>query len=115
MDNHMPIYEYQTSSPDTACDACLIGFEVVQKIDAVPLSHCIHCGGNVKKIISFCHAAVIENSPAHLGAKQQIRTYEKSGMYSHAAELADSHAEKINDKRLKTRAFEYYKKAGYDL
>jgi hypothetical protein len=35
-------------------------------------------------------------------------------MWSHAAELADTHAEKIKDKNLKTRALENYKKAGYD-
>ena len=35
-------------------------------------------------------------------------------MWSHAAELADKHSEKTQDKGLKTRALENYKKAGYD-
>lgn len=36
-------------------------------------------------------------------------------MWSHAAELADKHSEKIKDKGLKTRALDDYKKAGYDV
>jgi hypothetical protein len=35
-------------------------------------------------------------------------------MWSHAAELADKHSEKTNDKGLKMRALDNYKKAGYD-
>jgi hypothetical protein len=35
-------------------------------------------------------------------------------MWSHAAELADKHSEKIKDKNLKVRALENYQKAGYD-
>jgi hypothetical protein len=48
------------------------------------------------------------------GAAQRLWKHpEKSGMWSHAAELADKHSENINDKSLKTRALENYKKAGY--
>ena len=35
-------------------------------------------------------------------------------MWSHAAELADTHSEKTKDKGLKNRALDNYKKAGYD-
>jgi hypothetical protein len=65
-------------------------------------------------MISWCHSAVMEVSPEHISTENKIKKYEKSGMWSHAAELADKHAEKIKDKRLKTRALENYKKAGYD-
>ena len=110
----MPIYEYQSLNPDKACDYCLDGFEVFQPINEKPLSSCRHCGQRVKKMISWCHSAVMEVSPEHISTENKIKKYEKSGMWSHAAELADKHAEKIKDKSLKTRALENYKKAGYD-
>ena len=110
----MPIYEYQSLNPDKACHHCLDGFEVFQHMNEKPLSNCLHCGQRVKKVISWCHSAIIEVPSEHISTEKQIKKYEKSGMWSHAAELADKHAEKIKDKRLKTRALENYKKAGYD-
>jgi predicted nucleic acid-binding Zn ribbon protein len=110
----MPIYEYQALNPANVCHYCLCGFEVFQRINENPLSNCIHCGKKVKKMVSWCHSAVIEESGEHISSKNKIKEYEKSGMWSHAAELADKHAEKIRDKGLKTRAIENYKKAGYD-
>jgi putative FmdB family regulatory protein len=110
----MPIYEYQTSNPESACHYCLNGFEVFQQINEKPLSTCLHCGKKVKKIISWCHSAVMEESREHIRTKNKIKEYEKSGKWSHAAELADKHAEKIKDTGLKMRALEDYKKAGYD-
>ena len=65
-------------------------------------------------MISWCHSAVMEVSTEHTRTENKIKNYEKSGMWSHAAELADKHADKIKDKSLKTRALENYKKAGYD-
>jgi hypothetical protein len=56
----------------------------------------------------------MEESREHIRTENKIKAYEKSGMWSHAAELADKHAEKIKDKGLKMRALEDYKKAGYD-
>jgi putative FmdB family regulatory protein len=110
----MPIYEYQALNPDKACPYCLAGFEVFQHINDKPLSSCLHCGKRVKKIISRCHSAVMEVSSEHIRTQNKIKQYEKSGMWSHAAELADKHAEKIKDSSLRTRALENYKKAGYD-
>ena len=110
----MPIYEYQALSPENACDECRTGFEILQRLDARPLTNCRHCGNKVKKIISWCRSAVVETSEAHVGISKKITEYEKSGMWSHAAELADKHSENIKDSGLKTRALENYKKAGYD-
>jgi hypothetical protein len=56
----------------------------------------------------------METSEEHVGVTKKITEYERSGRYSHAAELADIQAEKIKDKNLKTRALDNYKKAGYD-
>jgi hypothetical protein len=36
-------------------------------------------------------------------------------MWSHAAELADTHSEKVGDHDMKMRALDNYKKAGYDV
>jgi putative FmdB family regulatory protein len=41
----MPLYEYR-------CKECNEVFEVLQKIDAEPLTDCLYCGGNVEKLIS---------------------------------------------------------------
>jgi putative FmdB family regulatory protein len=109
----MPIYEYQALTPETACNECRNGFEILQQIHDKPLSHCRHCGNKVKKIISWCRSAVMEVSEEHVRVSNKISEYEKSGMWSHAAELADKHSENIKDKSLKTRALENYKKAGY--
>ena len=110
----MPIYEYQSINPDKSCHHCLDGFEIFQQIDEKPLKKCLHCGQRVKKMISWCHSAVMEVSKEHIRTENKIKNYEKSGMWSHAAELADKHADKINDRGLKSRALENYKKAGYD-
>jgi putative FmdB family regulatory protein len=96
----MPIYEYQAEIPEKGCEICREGFEYIQGIDESPFSDCPNCGKRVKRIISWCHAAIIDPS-------------ERAGQYSHAAELADKHSHKSKDKLLKERALENYKKAGY--
>ena len=110
----MPIYEYMALELSNACHQCDAGFEILQLIQDKPLTNCPHCGNKVKRIISWCRSAVMDTSEEHVSVSNQIAEYEKSGMWSHAAELADKHSENINDKRLKTRALENYKKAGYN-
>lgn len=110
----MPIYEYQALNRKGACHKCKETFEVFQGIHEEPLSSCPYCGKKVKKVISWSHAAVMETPDEHVRAEKKIKEYEKSGMWSHAAELADKHSEKTKDRDLKTRALENYKKAGYD-
>ena len=110
----MPIYEYQAIKPEVSCRNCRDGFEALQQIKEKPLLKCPQCGHPVKKIISRCHSAVMETSEEHAGVVNKIKDYENSGMWSHAAELADKQSEKIKDKNLKTRALDNYKKAGYD-
>ena len=109
----MPIYEYQALDLCNACQHCQAGFEILQQIHDKPLINCRYCGNKVKKIISWCRSAVIETSEEHVSVSNKITEYEKSGMWSHAAELADKHSENIKDKSLKMRALENYKKAGY--
>jgi putative FmdB family regulatory protein len=111
----MPIYEYQSTAPAKACSHCCTPFEVLQRISDEPLLACPECGRVVKRIISWCRAAVVESSEEHRRVESRIRNYEASGMWSHAAELADKHSEKIKDKNLKTRALDNYKKAGYEV
>jgi len=43
----MPIYEYQ-------CEKCGKRFEIFQKINAEPLTHCKVCNGSLHKLISQC-------------------------------------------------------------
>jgi putative FmdB family regulatory protein len=111
----MPIYEYQATASNKACKHCCSPFEVLQGIREVPLRVCPECGRTVRRIISRCRAAVVEASDQHRRVESRIKEYESSGMWSHAAELADKHSEKIKDKGLKTRALDNYKKAGYDV
>ena len=110
----MPIYEYQAKDPKKACACCCTPFEALQRMDEKPLSRCPECGCAVIKVISWCHSAVTESSPEHQSVERKIREYESAGMWSHAAELADKHSEKVKDKGLKMRALDDYKKAGYD-
>ena len=110
----MPIYEYQAFNPATACPNCMDGFEIFQGINEKPIATCPHCGSNVKKVISWCHSALIETSEENIVVEKKIKGYEKAGMWSHAAELADKQSEKIKDGGLKMRALDNYKKAGYD-
>lgn len=110
----MPIYEYQAVNAERACPKCKEGFEILQGIGEKLLSKCPECGKKVKKTISWCRSAVTETSDDHLSVERKIKDYEQSGMWSHAAELADKHSEKTKDKGLKMRALDNYKKAGYD-
>ncbi|MCD4715645.1 MAG: zinc ribbon domain-containing protein [Desulfobacterales bacterium] len=110
----MPIYEYEPLNPKKSCPECINRFEIIQGINEKPLSRCPNCGQKVRKVISWCRAAVIETSDEHLRVEKKITEYEHQGMWSHAAELADKHSEKIKDKGIKMRALDNYKKAGYD-
>jgi putative FmdB family regulatory protein len=110
----MPIYEYQSREPDKGCERCMDPFEFIQALNEAPLVTCPACGRSVKKIISWCRAAIVEAGEKTTRVEKRIREYEREGMWSHAAELADIHSEKTKDKQMKTRALEDYKKAGYD-
>lgn len=111
----MPIYEYQALEPADACPLCRNGFEVIQDIKEEPLSECPECRRTVKKNISWCHSAIMETSEESIAIENKIKGYEQSGMWSHAAELADKHSEEIKDHSLKMRALDNYKKAGYNV
>ena len=110
----MPIYEYQALDPDSSCPECCEGFEIIQEVKEKSLTVCPTCRNKVKKIISWCHSAIMETPVEHSTVKNKIKEYEKSGMWSHAAEPADKHSEKTKDKGLKLRALDNYKKAGYN-
>lgn len=109
----MPIYEYEAMTPEKACEKCARRFEAVQGVHEPPLSVCPYCGGPVRKLISRCHSAIMETADDHAMVNQKIADYEKQGMWSHAAELADTHAEQTKDKSMKLRAIDDYAKAGY--
>jgi putative FmdB family regulatory protein len=113
--NFMPIYEYQARMPSKGCSMCRESFEYIQGIDERPLARCPSCGKDVKRVISWCHAAIVDSSPVDTGTERRIAEYEKAGLYSHAAELADKHSHKTKDGLLKERALENYKKAGYNF
>ena len=110
----MPIYEYVATDPGKSCRHCRKAFEVLQTLSDKPLATCPECGKPVKRIISWCRSNVMETSEEHQRVESAIRDYETSGMWSHAAELADKHSEKTKDKSLRMRALDNYKKAGYD-
>jgi putative FmdB family regulatory protein len=113
--NFMPIYEYRAEVPEKGCPRCRKGFEHIQKVCENPLSKCPYCGEKVKKIISWCRAAVIDPSPEYSRTEKKITEYEKEGLYSHAAEMADKCSHELKDGLLEERALENYKKAGYNF
>jgi putative FmdB family regulatory protein len=110
----MPIYEYQTADPEKGCPKCMNRFEVIQRLGDPPISACPRCGQSLRKLISWCRAAIVETPDEHVHVEQKIGEYERQGLWSHAAELADKHAEKAKDHGLKMRAIDNYEKAGYD-
>jgi len=110
----MPIYEYESKGPGKGCKECQTRFEIFQNTSEAPISACPACGRPVKKVISWCRAAIVETPEETTRIEKKIKEYEREGMWSHAAELADTHSEKIKDSTMKTRALEDYKKAGYD-
>lgn len=48
----MPIYEYESVTPESGCTRCKQPFEVVQRMIDQPLTVCPDCGKPVRKIIS---------------------------------------------------------------
>ena len=110
----MPIYEYLAKNPGKSCRHCDKPFEVLQAVKDDPLRSCPECGRAVKRIISWCRSNVMESPEEGRRVESKIRDYEASGMWSHAAELADKHSEKTKDKSLRMRALDNYSKAGYD-
>ena len=111
----MPIYEYEPLDPNKACKKCMGRFETIQGVEEAPLSKCPSCGQGIRKVISWCRAAIIKTPDEHVRVNRSISEYEKEGMWSHAAELADTHSEKAGDQDMKMRALDNYKKAGYDV
>ena len=111
----VPIYEYQTIESGKACRNCRRPFEALQLLRDPPLNVCPVCGGSVKKVMSRCRAAISESAEDSVRVEKKIKDYESSGMWSHAAELADKRSEKTKDKSLRMRALDDYKKAGYDV
>ena len=111
----MPIYEYEASSPGRKCRKCSSSFEVIQRIADPPLSSCPDCGGAVRRKISRPRVILPGSAKGADDVEQKVADYERQGMYSHAAELADKESEKPEKALLKERAMENYKKAGYDF
>jgi putative FmdB family regulatory protein len=111
----MPIYEYQAVDLKKSCPSCFRAFELLQLPHDEPLSCCPECGNRVRKIISWCRSAVMETSDEHVRVETRVKDYEREGMWSHAAELADKYSEKAKDPEMRLRAVDNYHKAGYDI
>ena len=107
----MPIYEYRVIEGNRGCKRCQRGLEIIQSVHDDPVTICPQCHAPVDRVFSPVMFRM-RDRPAN-AVERQIRDYEKEGMYSHAAELADKEAEKTKKEDLKSRALENYKKAGY--
>ena len=111
----MPIYEYEAASPGRKCRRCSTVFEVIQRISDSPLGSCPDCGREVRRRISRPRVILPGSAGGRDGVERKVADYERRGMYSHAAELADKESEKPEKAPLKERAMENYRKAGYDF
>jgi putative FmdB family regulatory protein len=111
----MPIYEYEANGPGPGCKRCRASFEVLQGLHDLPLNACPSCGEPVRRRISITRVRVHGGSPAKDPVERQVADYERQGLFSHAAELADKESEKPERAKLKERAMENYKRAGYDV
>lgn len=111
----MPIYEYEATSPGRKCRKCIAPFEVLQRLSDAPLHSCPECGRGVRRKISRPRVILPGSAGGSDAIERKVAEYEKQGLYSHAAELADKESEKPHKAPLKERAMENYKKAGYDF
>jgi len=111
----MPIYEYEALSPGRRCLKCSRPFEVIQRLSDPPLPSCPECGQEVRRKISKPRVILPGSAKGRDEVEHQVAEYERQGMYSHAAELADKESEKPEKAHLKERAMEDYRKAGYDF
>ena len=111
----MPIYEYEPTSLEKKCHQCELGFDAIQRISEPALTSCPNCGGAVRRRISRPRVILRGSARGKDEVEQKVADYERQGMFSHAAELADKESEKPEKSRLKERAMEDYKKAGYDF
>jgi len=102
----MPIYEYKATGG--GCEYCRHGFEIIQRMNDKPLSQCLKCRAAVRRLPSRFRACVGETPDEVAETERNLRDFEKEGMWSHAAELADKAG-------LEDRAKEDYKKAGYEM
>ena len=102
----MPIYEYRPTR--TGCRFCNGGFDALQKMSDPPLKACPKCGAAVCRVFSRFAACSAETTDEAGALNAKLRDYEKKGMWSHAAELADKSA-------LNERAMDDYRKAGYNF
>ena len=111
----MPIYEYEARDPGGKCRKCSSVFEVIQRISDAPLTKCPECQKEIWRRISRPRVILPGSAKGSDEVEQKVADYERKGMYSHAAELADKESEKPEKARLKERAMEDYKKAGYNF
>ena len=111
----MPIYEYEAKDPGGECGKCSSVFEVIQRISDPPLTACPECQKEIRRRISRPRVILPGSARGNDEVEQKVAEYERKGMYSHAAELADKESEKPEKAPLKERAMEDYKKAGYNF
>ncbi len=102
----MPIYEYRSAG--NGCSYCKTGFDSLQKMADPPLKICPKCGAAVQRVFSSFAACSVETPEDTTALDIKLRDYEKQGMWSHAAELADNSS-------LKERAMDNYRRAGYNF
>jgi putative FmdB family regulatory protein len=111
----MPIYEYRLAGDTKGCPHCRKGFEVLQGLKDPPVTRCPACGASVKRCISLTRVILPGAASGRDPVERKVAEYERQGMFSHAAELADKASEKPERSHLKERAMENYKRAGYDV
>ena len=109
----MPIYEYEPVG--RGCPECSPTIERIQRISDPPLRCCRACGAPLRRLISRPRVILPGSAKGSDEVERKVAEYERQGMYSHAAELADKESEKPEKARLKERAMENYRRAGYDV
>jgi putative FmdB family regulatory protein len=85
-----------------------MGFDALQKMTEPPLKICPKCESAVRRVFSSFAACSLETPENAAALDTKLRNYEKKGMWSHAAELADKSS-------LTERAMDNYRRAGYNF
>ncbi|MCG9894146.1 MAG: zinc ribbon domain-containing protein [Fimbriimonadaceae bacterium] len=75
----MPIREYQAVDPESGCELCLHGFEVLEGLAEGPRSACPQCGAPIRRLVS--RAAIHSRSAVDYdqAARQGFSTFKKAG------------------------------------
>lgn len=78
----MPVYDYRPTNPNTGCDFCKNGFEMMRWLADPPLTHCPECQTPITKVIA---APALGRSKSKLDDRAKSAGFHKLKRVDHGA------------------------------